>query len=303
MCLGRERTWKLKQAKKYVRAVVRSNMDVESRAVVRQKEAELAIRRRAAWIGKEVRLTSHAQLEVDLASEKGGFVPGWASADPSLLLLYGLYLSTGLTYCSQVMQFWKKAERVVAYKQQSAVDARKKEAMDKHLSFLVGQTQKYSSLLAQRLAANEEDLPALLSPPPQQPHAAQAAVQQALQPQASTPLAIEAPAATEEQLDAAEAALPSAAAAASGEFPVSATADAPVQRMSAAAPVGAEVGSAALGAPLADSGAVSEEDEEEFQAEVGTADDDDDEATLEEEEVRGMLYRQHPGDSMLESLV
>lgn len=64
---GRERTWKLKQAKKYVRAVVRSNMDVESRAVVRQKEAELAIRRRAAWIGKEVRLTSHALPEDNFA--------------------------------------------------------------------------------------------------------------------------------------------------------------------------------------------------------------------------------------------
>ena len=45
----------MKQAKKYVRAVLRSNMDVESRAVVRQREAELALRRRAAWIGKEVR--------------------------------------------------------------------------------------------------------------------------------------------------------------------------------------------------------------------------------------------------------
>ena len=52
--MGRERSWKVKQAKKYVRAVVRSNMDVESRAVVRQREAELALRRRAAWIGKEV---------------------------------------------------------------------------------------------------------------------------------------------------------------------------------------------------------------------------------------------------------
>jgi hypothetical protein len=31
-------------------------MDVESRAVVRQKEAELAIRRKAAWIAKEARL-------------------------------------------------------------------------------------------------------------------------------------------------------------------------------------------------------------------------------------------------------
>ena len=50
----RERKWKLNMAKKYVRAVARSNLDLESRKNVRQKEAELAIRRRAAFIGKEV---------------------------------------------------------------------------------------------------------------------------------------------------------------------------------------------------------------------------------------------------------
>lgn len=50
------------------------------------------------------------------------------------------------------MQFWRKAERVVHYKQQVVSNARKKEVMDKHLDFLVGQTQRYSTLLAQRLA-------------------------------------------------------------------------------------------------------------------------------------------------------
>jgi hypothetical protein len=49
------------------------------------------------------------------------------------------------------MKFWGKADRVVAYKNKSAADARKKEVMDKHLTFLVGQTQRYSSLLAERL--------------------------------------------------------------------------------------------------------------------------------------------------------
>ena len=44
-------------AKKYVRAVARSNLDLESRKNVRQKEAELAIRRKAAFIGKEVGFT------------------------------------------------------------------------------------------------------------------------------------------------------------------------------------------------------------------------------------------------------
>ncbi len=54
MAADRERKWKLNMAKKYVRAVARSNLDLESRKNVRQKEAELAVRRKAAFIGKEV---------------------------------------------------------------------------------------------------------------------------------------------------------------------------------------------------------------------------------------------------------
>ena len=42
-----------------------------------------------------------------------------------------------MDHLMQVMQFWKKAERVMVYKRQSQLDARKKVAMDKHLSFLV----------------------------------------------------------------------------------------------------------------------------------------------------------------------
>ena len=41
-------------AKKYVRAVARSNLDLESRSIVKQRDAELAVRRKAAFIGKEV---------------------------------------------------------------------------------------------------------------------------------------------------------------------------------------------------------------------------------------------------------
>ena len=46
-------------AKKYVRAVARSNLDLESRSIVKQRDAELAIRRKAAFIGKEVCATYH----------------------------------------------------------------------------------------------------------------------------------------------------------------------------------------------------------------------------------------------------
>ena len=50
----RERRWKINQAKRFVKAVARSNLDVESRAEARAKETSQQLRRRAAWIGKEV---------------------------------------------------------------------------------------------------------------------------------------------------------------------------------------------------------------------------------------------------------
>ncbi|KAK9839615.1 hypothetical protein WJX81_001019 [Elliptochloris bilobata] len=105
----RERQWKLKQGRKFARAVARSNLNIETRAILREREAQAALHRRAAWIAREV------------------------------------------------MRFWGKAERVVAFKRQQATEALKKEAMDKHLSFLLGQTQRYSCLLAQRLAPGSEE--------------------------------------------------------------------------------------------------------------------------------------------------
>ncbi|EFN53525.1 hypothetical protein CHLNCDRAFT_136617, partial [Chlorella variabilis] len=50
---SKERTWKLKSAKRYAHAAQRSNLDLESRVVVRAREEERAVRKRAAWIAKE----------------------------------------------------------------------------------------------------------------------------------------------------------------------------------------------------------------------------------------------------------
>eukprot|EP00891_Asterochloris_glomerata_P002326 jgi/Astpho2/2326/e_gw1.00043.32.1_t len=102
---ARERRWKMTHAKRFAGQIKRSNLDVESRQQVRAKEELQALRKQAAFVGKEV------------------------------------------------MQFWRKAERVVEYKRRTVLDAHKREAMDKHLDFLVGQTQRYSTLLAQRLGA------------------------------------------------------------------------------------------------------------------------------------------------------
>jgi len=43
---------------------------------------------------------------------------------------------------------------VVQYKQQSRLDEKRKKAMDMHLSFIVDQTEKYSTWLTEGLMAN-----------------------------------------------------------------------------------------------------------------------------------------------------
>eukprot|EP00899_Mesostigma_viride_P018488 jgi/Mesvir1/26640/Mv24037-RA.1 len=53
--------------------------------------------------------------------------------------------------CRQVMSFWGKIDCLVRYKHQAILASKKKRAMDKHLDFLVGQTERYSTLLAENL--------------------------------------------------------------------------------------------------------------------------------------------------------
>lgn len=103
----KERRWKIQGAKRIATAAQRSNLDLESRVFLKVKEEEKAIKKRAAWIAKEV------------------------------------------------MGLWTKAHKVVAFKVRNEVDAKKKEVLDKQLDVLLGQTQRYSSLLAKRLKSDE----------------------------------------------------------------------------------------------------------------------------------------------------
>lgn len=174
----------------------------------------------------------------------------------------------------QVMRFWGKAERVVAFKRQQAVEALKKEAMDKHLSFLLGQTQRYSSLLAQRLAPGSGDAP----------------LQARSLPAAGGPLAGAA---------AGEAAAPDQEAGGKAARPLPDAAGADRGAGSAAA-AGAGADDRNGGAHVGPDAAELEESrsngEDEAEAEV-EEEEEDDEATLEEEEVRAPcvthLYMTH----------
>lgn len=48
----------------------------------------------------------------------------------------------------EVKSFWRKVNQVVAFKQKLEVEEGRKRAMDKHLGFLLGQTERYSTMVA-----------------------------------------------------------------------------------------------------------------------------------------------------------
>ncbi|KAK2080633.1 hypothetical protein QBZ16_000487 [Prototheca wickerhamii] len=52
----------------------------------------------------------------------------------------------------EVAAFWDKAGRIVTHRRQAEAAARRKEMMDRQLDALLGQTQRYSNMLAARLA-------------------------------------------------------------------------------------------------------------------------------------------------------
>ncbi|KAL7138579.1 hypothetical protein ABFS83_10G173600 [Erythranthe nasuta] len=60
---------------------------------------------------------------------------------------------TALNISKDVKKFWTKIEKLVLYKHQLEVDEKKKKALDKQLEFLLGQTERYSSMLAENLVS------------------------------------------------------------------------------------------------------------------------------------------------------
>ncbi|KAK4749887.1 hypothetical protein SAY87_027336 [Trapa incisa] len=50
-----------------------------------------------------------------------------------------------------VKKFWMKIEKLVLYKHQMELDEKKKKTLDKQLEFLLGQTERYSTMLAENL--------------------------------------------------------------------------------------------------------------------------------------------------------
>ncbi|XP_010557228.1 PREDICTED: protein PHOTOPERIOD-INDEPENDENT EARLY FLOWERING 1 isoform X2 [Tarenaya hassleriana] len=56
-----------------------------------------------------------------------------------------------LNISKDIKKFWMKIEKLVLYKHQLVLGEKKKKALDKHLEFLLGQTERYSTMLAENL--------------------------------------------------------------------------------------------------------------------------------------------------------
>ncbi|KAJ6715429.1 HELICASE SRCAP-RELATED [Salix viminalis] len=67
-----------------------------------------------------------------------------------------------LNISKDVKKFWVKIEKLVLYKHQMELDEKKKKALDKQLEFLLGQTERYSTMLAENLVDKPSELYAVL---------------------------------------------------------------------------------------------------------------------------------------------
>ena len=57
----------------------------------------------------------------------------------------------------QVKAFWHKINKVVAFKQKLEVDEQRRRAMDKHLGFLLRQTERYSPMVAKNMLGHRDE--------------------------------------------------------------------------------------------------------------------------------------------------
>ena len=55
-----------------------------------------------------------------------------------------------------VKNFWLKVNKIVLFKHKNEMDKTQQEAMDKQLNFMVGQTERYSRLLVQKIKVPED---------------------------------------------------------------------------------------------------------------------------------------------------
>ncbi|XP_063239094.1 helicase domino [Bacillus rossius redtenbacheri] len=63
----------------------------------------------------------------------------------------------------EIKTFWANVEKLVEFKQQTRLEEKRKQALDQHLSFIVDQTEKYSTMLAASMNKGPSAAPSLQS--------------------------------------------------------------------------------------------------------------------------------------------
>ncbi|KAI1293878.1 Helicase domino [Halotydeus destructor] len=65
------------------------------------------------------------------------------------------------TLAKEIKGFWANVEKVLDFKQRTKLEEKRKKALDMHLNFIVGQTEQYSSWLAEGLANTKSNAPSI----------------------------------------------------------------------------------------------------------------------------------------------
>jgi E1A-binding protein p400 len=174
----------------------------------------------------------------------------------------------------QVAKFWVKVDKLVVFKHKSRLDAMRRAATDKHLTFLVGQTERYTELLANTaVSATAEVIPAA------------AAAETECSPSSSSGLLTENSAlgvlSAGIEKSGKRRRLDSSGAAAASHSEDGATVRSEIEHLSASVP----------SADTGETTSSGDSDSEEFEAASDALEDHDDEATLEAEEALANIER------------
>ena len=61
----------------------------------------------------------------------------------------------------EIRGFWSSVEKLVEYKQQTALEKKRKHALDQHLNFIIGQTEQYTQLVTEGIQGKQSNAPSV----------------------------------------------------------------------------------------------------------------------------------------------
>ncbi|KAH9624629.1 hypothetical protein KSS87_000784 [Heliosperma pusillum] len=152
-----ERKWKLAQAKKVALRASRGMLDQATRGERRIKGLAKGV------VGSPENMTGHVGAAkwdwvVFRAEDDGGLGIERGSVSSEFRKRYGCMeeeeqrmRKVALNISKDVKKFWTKIEKLVLYKHQLELDDKKKKTLNKQLEYLLGQTERYSNMLAENL--------------------------------------------------------------------------------------------------------------------------------------------------------